>query len=791
MKPRIATYVFLLFINTLYRFVATGVDAGVCGAADTCQQSPGDVLMQLPQPLVQTAPLKAHVAEAADGTAESGAAETPAPTPGPGLALSEFGEVSAGHESKGSTASQNALSTSGSSHQPSAATPVYASSSVPQVQYGPPVATATGYGLLREPQNPYVSPTATAPMYPPVGGTPPASSSTEAGSPSYSQPGIAPAISSAAPPAYAGPPLAWPASGIAPSLNIGQRRSSKDCIGQYTAWSGCSANCVRFREFHIIHRAHFGGIACVHPDNYTERASCVGGQCPHHELAPAGSRPGDEKAETITHFQASGVALPFFIAIISSLLLAQLINNSKLLHFIPGSLVVVIISGIIGLIIRFTMQEHDRWGSEDFSPVSSSVMSLVLLPIIIFQAGWSISHKYLWNNFTYILILAVIGTTISTFAIAGLILVTGDVGMHVVTGVREAFTLAALISATDPVATLATFAAKQVEPKLNILVSGEAMLNDAVAITFFKLLNTDEPTEFFSWQTTALNALRMFIGSLVVGFGSGILLTSIYKGFLKLNPKSPSDLEGDHEHTSMEMLFIFSCAYLTNAIAESMHLSGIIACLFCGVLMGTYAKQLLTQHGRNMTDHYLHVCAHLADQTVFVGVGITTALLQSGRGMRFGVILFFMCLFGRALGTLGCGALCNAVHSIAGHSQEKPFDFKRLYMVWHAGLRGGIALMLVLELNDWAQHKAVLVTATFVVIVLFLLVMGGTTDLALERLEIQTGVSEDQEAWAHEEPKGFLMKLLNMAHVGLHGTLVGESASHRWTEQDCFATRSQ
>ena len=47
-----------------------------------------------------------------------------------------------------------------------------------------------------------------------------------------------------------------------------------------------------------------------------------------------------------------------------------------------------------------------------------------------------------------------------------------------------------MISAVDPVATLAIFHALNVDPTLNMLVFGESILNDAVAIVLTKLVFT-------------------------------------------------------------------------------------------------------------------------------------------------------------------------------------------------------------------------------------------------------------------------------------------------------------
>ena len=46
----------------------------------------------------------------------------------------------------------------------------------------------------------------------------------------------------------------------------------------------------------------------------------------------------------------------------------------------------------------------------------------------------------------------------------------------------ESFAFGSLISAVDPVATLAIFSALDMDPVLNMLVFGESILNDAVSI---------------------------------------------------------------------------------------------------------------------------------------------------------------------------------------------------------------------------------------------------------------------------------------------------------------------
>lgn len=78
-------------------------------------------------------------------------------------------------------------------------------------------------------------------------------------------------------------------------------------------------------------------------------------------------------------------------------------------------------------------------------------------------------------------------------------------------------------------------------------------------------------------------------------------------------------------------------------------------------------------------------------------------------------------------------------------------------MMWHAGLRGGIALVLCFGLGDWVDvldgegTRAALTEATFALICVFLLVFGGSTQLCLKLLKIPMGGTSDPSELVHED----------------------------------------
>ena len=109
------------------------------------------------------------------------------------------------------------------------------------------------------------------------------------------------------------------------------------------------------------------------------------------------------------------------------------------------------------------------------------LITLVLLPPIIFDSGYNLNHRFFFSNIGSICIFAFLGTVVA-FAVLALGLYYGLGGANGLLTPLEACAFGALISAVDPVATLCIFSSTGADPKLNALIFGESVLNDAVAI---------------------------------------------------------------------------------------------------------------------------------------------------------------------------------------------------------------------------------------------------------------------------------------------------------------------
>ena len=114
-------------------------------------------------------------------------------------------------------------------------------------------------------------------------------------------------------------------------------------------------------------------------------------------------------------------------------------------------------------------------------PVSSDVVLLVLLPGLVFEAGYRLRFAELRRWFGGLALLAIPGVVIS----AGIVAIV----LNLATGLRLdlAFIVGAMVSATDPAAVVATFKRLRVPPALSTLVDGESLLNDGTGLVLFAI----------------------------------------------------------------------------------------------------------------------------------------------------------------------------------------------------------------------------------------------------------------------------------------------------------------
>lgn len=249
------------------------------------------------------------------------------------------------------------------------------------------------------------------------------------------------------------------------------------------------------------------------------------------------------------------------------------------------------------------------------------------------------------------MLFAIIGTTISALVVGGGVYLLGLADLVYPLSFVESFAFGSLISAVDPVATLAIFQALDVEPVLNMLVFGESILNDAVAIVLASTVVESEHSGDMSnserfWNGIA-RFLVTFLGSAGIGTVIGLASSLILKHVdLYYNP-------------SLEFALMLCFVYLPYAFAEGIHLSGIMAILFCGIVMSQYTHYNLSPVTQITMQQTMRTVAFVCESCVFAYLGM--ALFSFPLRFETSLIVWSLIfvLLGRALNIFPLAALSN------------------------------------------------------------------------------------------------------------------------------------
>ena len=260
----------------------------------------------------------------------------------------------------------------------------------------------------------------------------------------------------------------------------------------------------------------------------------------------------------------SSMSIFFVLCVIAlGILLIHLMLQTNF-QYLPESVVIVFLGGAIGMIINLMSHQNiANWRKEEaFSPTA---FFLVLLPPIIFESGYNLHKGNFFQNIGSIMVFAIFGTAISAFVIGAGIYLLGLAQVAYKLSFVESFAFGSLISAVDPVATVAIFHALDVDPVLNMLVFGESILNDAISIVL-----TTSVLESNNAATTGeaiILCLNRFCLMFFASAGIGVVFALISALLLK-----HVDLR---KNPSLEFGLMLVFTYGPYVLAEGIQLSGI------------------------------------------------------------------------------------------------------------------------------------------------------------------------------------------------------------------------
>ncbi|KAG8365309.1 hypothetical protein BUALT_Bualt18G0091300 [Buddleja alternifolia] len=467
------------------------------------------------------------------------------------------------------------------------------------------------------------------------------------------------------------------------------------------------------------------------------------------QISPADAQGSPEKEQ-----QAAGVGILLQIMmLVLSFVLGHVLRRHRF-YYLPEASASLLIGLIVG-------------GLANISNTETSISTSLTVSSWYTQSGFSLQPKPFFSNFGAIVTFAIFGTFVASIVTGLLVYLGGVTYLMYKLPFVECLMFGALISATDPVTVLSIFQELGTDVNLYALVFGESVLNDAMAISLYRTMSLVR-----SNMSTGHNVFMIVVRFLetFVGSMSAVLdnegNNSYTFDFVLENLFKYAGLDIDNLQNLECCLFVLF-PYFSYMLAEGLSLSGIVSILFTGIVMKHYSFSNLSDNSQKFVSAFFHLISSLAETFVFIYMGFDIAMEQHSWS-HIGFISFSILFIGiaRAANVFSCAYLVNLVRPA-----HRKIPMKHQKALWYSGLRGAMAFALALQsVHDLPEgHGQTIFTATTAIIVLTVLLIGGSTGTMLEALQV---VGDGQDGPLSE---GFEANIGYRAPIG-----EGDSSSGRF-----------
>ncbi len=334
-----------------------------------------------------------------------------------------------------------------------------------------------------------------------------------------------------------------------------------------------------------------------------------------------------------------------------------------------------------------------------------------MLSYLLFAGALHVNLGDLQDQKWTIGLLATVGTVISTFLVGTItwwVLSLLDVPLPFI----MCLVFGALISPTDPIAVLGILKNAGVPKRLEVKITGESLFNDGVGVVIFLLIvevatETHEPTMGHIVGLFAQEAIGGGIFGLALGALAYWLLKSI-------------------DQYQVEVIITLALVTGGYALANALHLSGPIAIVVAGLLIGNQGRQFaMSEQTREHLDGFWELLDEILNSVLFVLIGLEVLVLTFTQEYLFASLalipLILLCRF------VAIGVPMTVLRLV------RTFTPGAIWLMTWGGLRGGISVALALSLPASPERDLIL-AITYVVVVFSIVVQGLTMDKLVKRL---------------------------------------------------------
>ena len=382
------------------------------------------------------------------------------------------------------------------------------------------------------------------------------------------------------------------------------------------------------------------------------------------------------------------------------------------------------------------------------------VVFLVFLPPVLYAAAWNTS----WADFktakrpiTLLAIGCVIFTTCAVAWIAHMFIPN--------LGWPEAFVLGAIISPPDAVAATAATKGLAVPKRVTTILEGESLVNDATGLIAYKYAVAAVVSGSFEFWEAGVQFILVAAG----GIALGLLMGYVFKWIHKLTPDNPTT----------DTTLTFLTPFITYLLAESIHVSGVLAVVVAGLFLSWNSSTIFSQQTRLQANGTWNTVIFLLNGTIFIFIGLQLPDIVMSLGeyrflsiLNYGAIISLAAIVGRLIWVYPA----TYVPRILSRSirEREPFpSVKMVTIVAWSGMRGVVSLAASLALpltvagSSPFPNRDLIIFLTFCVILATLVLQG----LTLRPMISWFGIQRDDKEHREEEEARLRLATSIIEHI--------------------------
>jgi len=361
------------------------------------------------------------------------------------------------------------------------------------------------------------------------------------------------------------------------------------------------------------------------------------------------------------------------------------------------------------------------------APIVFSVVAF--LPPLLTVAAYALPLEAFKRNLLPIGLLAV-GLVLVTTAVAAVV-------GHVMVGLTwaAAFVLGAIIAPPDPVAATSVAGKTGLSHRLVVILEGEGLVNDAVAIIAYGLALEAVRSGEFTWGHALWSLLRETPTGIVIG-----LLVGWGTGFIRQRIDS----------VPLEVGISLATPYLAYHLADRLGCSGVLAVVTLGFMLRASSSHVVSPVARLASRTVWSFLRYATTALVFLLLGLMmgqiSAMLPSWELVRAGLVLAGAVVLIRVAWMMTVPRL-TAAAGLPG--DDKAASTAEQFVLGWSGMRGvvslALALALPLSMGGDTQTRPIIIFMTLVVIAVTLVVQGAMLSPLVRWLKVGDADRERRE----------------------------------------------